>query len=347
MPRTLELGLDTFGDVTRGADGRPESQAQAIRNVVEQSVLADSVGLDYIGVGEHHREDFAISAPEVVLAAIAARTERIRMGSAVTVLSSDDPVRVFERFATLQAIANGRAEVMLGRGSFIESFPLFGSDLSQYEQLFDEKLDLFARLLKDDVIDWQGSMRAPLKNARVFPRLEHGKLVTWIGVGGTPESVLRAARYDMPVMFAVIGGDPTRFRSLADLYSRARRELGRPELPVGLHSPGYVGATDEQARGDFFDDYKTMHERIGAERGWHREMTRAELDREVERGALFVGSPETVARKIARVAGALGLARFNLKYSAGLLPHERLMSCVELYGKRVAPLVRELVPTPG
>jgi alkanesulfonate monooxygenase SsuD/methylene tetrahydromethanopterin reductase-like flavin-dependent oxidoreductase (luciferase family) len=266
------------------------------------SQAAEASGLDLVTFQDHPYQP-AFLDTWTLMTFVAARTERIRMGSAVTVLSSDDPVRVFERFATLQAIANGRAEVMLGRGSFIESFPLFGYDLSQYEQLFDEKLDLFARLLKDDVIDWQGSMRAPLKNARVFPRLEHGKLVTWIGVGGTPESVLRAARYDMPVMFAVIGGDPTRFRSLADLYSRARRELGRPELPVGLHSPGYVGATDEQARGDFFDDYKTMHERIGAERGWHREMTRAELDREVERGALFVGSPETVARKIARVAG--------------------------------------------
>ena len=341
MPRSLELGLDTFGDVTRGADGRPEPHAQVIRNVVEQAVLADSVGLDYIGVGEHHREDFAISAPEVVLAAVAARTERIRMGSAVTVLSSDDPVRVFERFSTVQAIARGRAEVMLGRGSFIESFPLFGYDLRDYEQLFDEKLDLFARLLKEETITWQGNMRPPLTDARVFPRLEHGKLVTWIGVGGTPESVLRAAHYDMPVMFAVIGGDPARFRSLADLSRRARRELGRPELPVGLHSPGYVGETDEQARDDFFLDYKTMHDRIGAERGWQREMTRQEFDREIERGALFVGSPETVARKIVAVANALDLSRFNLKYSAGLLPHERLMRCIELYGRRVAPLVRE------
>ena len=340
----LQLGLDTFGDVTGGPDGRPLPQAEVIRNLLEEAELADRVGVDFIGVGEHHRDDFAVSAPEVVLAAIAARTTRIHMGSAVTVLSSDDPVRVFERFSTLHAVSNGRVEVMLGRGSFIESFPLFGYDLNQYEQLFNEKLDLFARLLTQERVTWQGETRAPLSDQRVFPRLaEGGSLLTWIAVGGTPESVVRAARYGMPMMLAVIGGDPGRFAPYADLYRRALAELNQPRLPIGLHSPGYVADTDSQARDEFFSDYKRMHDRIGAERGWRGEMTRESFDLEAERGSLYVGSPETVARKIATTAKMFGLARFNLKYSAGMLAHERLMRCIELYGARVAPLVREML----
>ncbi len=343
MTPTLELGLDTFGDVMAGADGRPLSQAQSIRNVVEQAVLADRVGVDYIGVGEHHREDFAISAPEVVLAAIAARTTRIRLGSAVTVLSSDDPVRVFERFSTLHAIANGRAEVMVGRGSFIESFPLFGYDLNDYAILFEEKLELFVKLLREDRVTWRGTTRAPLHEQRVYPRIDGEPLVAWVGVGGTPESVVRAAHHGLPMMLAIIGGDPARFRPFADLYRRALAELGKPPLPIGLHSPGYVAETDEQAREEFFPDYKQMHERIGAERGWRGGMTREHFDRETEHGSLYVGSPETVARRIAATARLLGISRFNLKYSAGLLAHEKLMRSIELYGTRVIPLVRELL----
>src|SRR3984885_5543213 len=211
MPQKIEFGLDTFGDVTAGADGQPQSHAVVIREVIEQAVLADQLGIEAFGVGEHHRPDFAISAPEVVLAAIAGRTKRILLGSAVTVLSSDDPVRVFERFSTLNAASSGRAEVTLGRGSFTESFPLFGFDLAQYEALFEEKLDLFAALLKQEPVTWQGKLRPPLKNQRVFPPLEKPPLKTWIGVGGSPESVVRAARYDLPLMLAIIGGDPRRF----------------------------------------------------------------------------------------------------------------------------------------
>lgn len=343
MERPLELGLDTFGDVTAGPDGRALPQAQTIRDIVEEAVLADRVGLDFIGVGEHHREDFAVSAPEIVLAAIAACTTRLKMGSAVTVLSSDDPVRVFERFATLHAVSNGRAEVMLGRGSFIESFPLFGYDLNRYEELFNEKLDLFARLLTEERVTWRGSTRAPLEDQRVFPRLESGSLVTWIGVGGTPESVLRAARYGMPLMLSIIGGNPARFRPLAELYRRALAELGRPELPIGLHSPGYVADTDARAREEFFPDYKQMRDRIGAERGWRGRMSREDFDREIELGALYVGSPETVAHKIAKAVKLFGLARFDLKYSAGRLAHEKLMRCIELFGTRVKPRVIELL----
>ncbi|RDJ21836.1 LLM class flavin-dependent oxidoreductase [Bosea caraganae] len=338
----IELGLDTFGDVTRGADGQLQSHAQVIRDVIAEAVLADQLGIDFIGLGEHHRSDFAISSPETVLAAIAGRTSRIRLGSAVTVLSSDDPIRVFQRFSTLDAASNGRAEVILGRGSFTESFPLFGFELSQYETLFEDKLDLFAALINEDVVSWQGTTRPPLVNQRVFPPVEVKPLKTWIGVGGSPESVVRAVRYDLPLMLAIIGGDPARFKPYVDLYHRAYAQLGKPAKPIGVHSPGYVAETDEQAREEFWPDYKVMRDRIGAERGWPP-MARAEFEQEVERGSLYLGSPETVARKIAATAKTLGIDRFQMKYSAGPLPHDKLMRCVELYGTKVMPLVREML----
>lgn len=342
LAQTLEFGLDTFGDVTAGPDGKPLHQAQVIRNVVEEAVLADGLGVDFIGLGEHHREDFAISSPETVLAAIAARTRRIRLGSSVTVLSSDDPVRVFQRFATLDALSGGRAEVILGRGSFTESFPLFGYALKDYEKLFEEKLDLFAALLTNEPVTWQGTTRPPLTNQRVYPPIEKGVLKTWIGVGGSPESVVRAARYGMPLMLAIIGGDPKRFRPYVDLYRRALDQFAMPALPVGAHSPGHVAETDEAARAGFYADYKAMRDRIGAERGWPP-MERAEFDREIDHGSLYVGSPETVARKIAATVKALGLSRFQLKYSAGPLSHDKLMRCIALYGEKVIPLVRDML----
>jgi len=255
-----------------------------------------------------------------VLAAIAARTKRIRLGSAVTVLSSDDPIRVFQRFSTLDALSNGRAEVILGRGSFIESFPLFGFDLNQYDKLFDEKLDLFAAVLKEQPVTWSGTIRPPLNKQGVYPKTESGKLTTWIGVGGTPQSVMRAAHYGMPMMLAIIGGDPRRFTPFADLYRRALNQMGKPELPIGVHSHGFVGETDAEAPDALFPDYKRMRDKIGAERGWPP-LTRAAFDAEIEGGSLYVGSPETVARKIVDTVKALGVSRFDLKYSAGPLPH--------------------------
>jgi probable LLM family oxidoreductase len=342
MPQILELGLDTFGDVTAGADGRSLPHAQVIRDVVDEAVLADGLGVDFIGLGEHHRADFAISAPEVALAAIAARTKRIRLGSAVTVLSSDDPVRVFQRFATLDAVSNGRAEVILGRGSFTESFPLFGYELSQYEQLFEEKLELFAALISEDSVTWRGETRAPLTNQRVYPAIETGRLKTWIGVGGSPESVVRAARHGLPLMLAIIGGDPLRFKPFVELHHRAHAQLGGPSLPIGVHSPGYVAETDEQARAEVWPAYKAMRDRIGAERGWPP-MQRGEFESEIARGSLYVGAPETVARKIAATARGLGLARFDMKYSAGALSHEKMMRCIALYGEKVIPLVRAML----
>jgi probable LLM family oxidoreductase len=342
MTQQIELGLDTFGDVQGGANGQVLTHAQVIRNVIDESVLADQVGVYCIGLGEHHRSDFAISSPETLLAAIASRTARIRLASSVTVLSSDDPIRVFERFSTINAISSGRAEVILGRGSFTESFPLFGFDLSDYEKLFDDKLDLFAALLKNEPVTWRGQTRPPLTNQRVFPTIESGTLKTWIGVGGSPESVVRAAHYDLPLMLAIIGGDPNRFRPYVDLYQRAFAQFGRSVREIGVHSHGYVAETDDKAREELWPDYKTMRDRIGAERGWPP-MTRAQFDSEIEHGSLYVGAPETVARRIATTAKALGLSRFHIKYSAGALSHEKIMRCIELYGRKVIPLTRDML----
>ena len=342
MNQNIELGLDTFGDITEGPDGKPLHAAQVIRNLVEEAVLADEIGVDFIGVGEHHRADFAVSSPEIVLAAIAARTKRIRLGSAVTVLSSDDPIRVFQRFSTLDALSNGRAEVILGRGSFVESFPLFGFELNKYEELFNEKLDLFAAVLKEQPVTWSGGTRPPLNGQSVYPKTESGRLTTWIGVGGTPQSAVRAAHYGLPMMLAIIGGDPRRFLPFADLYRRALGETGKPALPIGLHSHGFVGETDSQAKEDLFADYKRMRDKIGGERGWSP-MTRHDFEREIEHGSLYVGSPETVARKIAGAVKTLGVSRFDMKYSAGPLSHEKMMRSIELYGRKVMPLVREMV----
>jgi probable LLM family oxidoreductase len=342
MPRSLELGVDTFGDVTVDADGNPLAQAQVLRNVVEEGVLADELGLDFFGVGEHHREDFAVSAPEVVLAAIAARTRRIRLGSAVTVLSSDDSVRVYERFATLDALSHGRAEILVGRGSFTESFPLFGFPLERYEELFEERLALLAALLEERPVTWSGRTRAALRDQRVYPPTASGALRTWVGVGGTPASVVRAARHGFPMVLAIIGGDPLAFTPFVDLYRAKLAEFGKPlDLPLAAHSPGYVAATDAQARDEAWPHHAALMNRIGRERGW-RPITRAEYDRATgPDGALFIGSPETVAAKIAHVAGALDLSRFDMKYSLGTLPHEKLMESLRLFATEVAPRVRE------
>jgi probable LLM family oxidoreductase len=341
-PIMLEMGLDTFGDVTNTADGTPTSYAQVIRDVVDEGVLADQVGVNFFGIGEHHRDDFSISAPDVVLAGIASRTTTIRLGSAVTVLSSDDSVRVYQRFATLDAISNGRAEIILGRGSFTESFPLFGFSLSDYERLFAEKLELIVELLKEKPVTWSGTTREPLTNQQVYPTTESGSIPAWIGVGGSPESVVRAATHGLPLMLAIIGGDPTRFAPYVDLYHRALAQLGKPSLPIGVHSPGFVAATDEEARELFWPSYRVMRDRIGRDRGWPP-MSRAEFEQEADHGSLYLGSPETVATKIAATAMALGINRFDLKYSAGPLAHTALMQCIELYGTTVIPRVREIM----
>lgn len=342
-PDDPTFGLDTFGDTGLDAPD-PTPMPTVIREVVAEAELADRLGIDYIGLGEHHRSDYAISAPDVMLAAIAGRTQRIRLGTGVTVLSSDDPVRVFERFATLDAVSSGRAEITMGRGSFVESFPLFGYDLADYERLFSEKLDLWSALLAEEPVTWEGSTRPPLRDARAFPSTESGRLPTWVGVGGTPESVVRAAGYGFPLVLAVIGGSPARFAPLVDLYHRALEAKGFPSLPVAMHSPGHIALTDEQARDEHFGPQRDTFARIGKERGWGQPMSRAEYDAMCgPEGAYFVGSPETVAQKIAATMRTLGLSRFQLKYAVGALPHEARMESIRLYGTRVIPRVRQLL----
>ncbi len=341
--QSVILGLDTFGDVTRSADGERTSHAQVIRDVVEQAVLADRLGVDAITLGEHHRDDFAISSPEMVLATIAGRTDRIQLGTGVTVLSSDDPVRVYERFATLDALSSGRSEVILGRGSFTESFPLFGYDLADYETLFSEKLELFARLRIEGPVTWSGRHRTALVDQEVFPKTEQeGGVRAWIGVGGSPHSVLRSVQVGIPMMLAIIGGDPARFLPFANLYRQTQDELGREPMPLGVHSPGHIGASDAEARDELWEHWADNRNRIGRERGWP-EARREEFEAEADSGSLYVGSAETVAQRIARTVRTLGADRFDLKYASGTMPHEQLMASIERYGRDVIPRVRELL----
>jgi len=342
----LTLGLDTFGDLIHDKNGRPLAHAETIRSVVEQGVLADQVGVDFFGIGEHHTGDFPMPAGDVALAAIAARTSRIHLGSAVIVLSSDDPVRVFQRYSTLNAISSGRAEVILGRGSSIESFPLFGYDLADYERLFEEKTQLFAELLKGGPVTWQGTTRSPLTDQDVVPHLESGPFPVWVGVGGSPESVIRAARYGFSLMLAIIGGRPTRFAPFSHLFQEALQEFGQPSRPVGVHAPGHVAETDAQAREEFWPHWQETVTRIGKERGFRPPTEEAFAYDVGPEGALYVGSPETVAQKIVTNVENLGASRFDLKFGMPGLTHQQVMSTIELYGKQVIPRVRQLVGGP-
>ncbi|QGU07769.1 Alkanal monooxygenase alpha chain [Corynebacterium occultum] len=341
----IQFGLDTFGDVTWDAEGTPLPHDQVVRNVVEEGVLADRVGVDVFGVGEHHRDDYAVSAPDIVLTAIAARTKKIILTTSVTVLSSDDPVRVFERFSTIDAISSGRAEMILGRGSFIESFPLFGFDLDKYEVLYEEKLDLMRKILDADQagtgVTWEGTTRSSLENQKLYPPTADG-LRPWVAVGGSPESVVRAARQKMPLMLAVIGGQVRRFRPFVDLYKRANNELGNPQLPVGIHSPGLIADTDAEAQERLYYQWMAMQRRIGAERGWP-EPTKGRFLQEINSGSLYVGSPDTVAAKMVDAIEALELDRFTLKYSNGPVQHEHAMDTIRLYGEEVIPRVRRIL----
>ena len=337
------FGLDTFGDRNSDAAGRPQSHAQTIRNVVAEGVFAEQAGVDFFGIGEHHTDYFPMPAGDLALAAIAAQTEKIRLGSAVTVLSSDDPVRVFQRYSTLNAISDGRAEVILGRGSSIESFPLFGYDLADYEELFEEKAALFAELLKGGPVTWDGKTRAPLLHQDVVPHTESGPFPAWIGVGGNPQSVIRAARLGFSLALAIIGGPPARFAAHARLYRAALEKFGRPQLPVLVHSPGHVAATDEQAKAEFLPRWRDIIAQLAPERGFAIPDEES-FDWETgPDGALYVGSPETVARKIATNLRALDATRFDLKYGMPGLTHDQLMTAIELYGQQVIPRVRELL----
>lgn len=341
----MELGIDSFVAVTpHPVTGETITARQRIANLLDEVALADRVGLDVFGIGEHHRAEFADSAPTVLLAAAAARTERIRLASAVTVLSAADPVRVFQEFATLDLVSNGRAEIVTGRGSFTEAFPLFGLNLNDYDELFIDKLELLLKLRDENPVTWSGRHRPALRAAGVFPRPLQDKLPVWVGVGGSPNSFARAGALGLPLMVAIIGGSPERFRPLIDLYRRAGIQAGHaPEtLKVGIHALGYVAENDTQAADDFFPGYARTFTRIGLERGWGP-VTRAQFDALLTpNGALIVGSPETVARKIAHYDETLGgIDRLTLQMSVADLCHAQLMPAIELAGREVKPRLEE------
>jgi probable LLM family oxidoreductase len=342
----LEIGISTFVETTPDVQtGEVISHAQRIREVVEEIVLADQVGLDVFGVGEHHRKDYAASSPAVVLAAAASQTKRIRLTSAVTVLSSADPVRVFQDFATLDAISNGRAEIMAGRGSFIESFPLFGYDLRDYDELFEEKLDLLLKLRESEQVNWKGSHRPAINNLGVYPRPVQDPLPVWIGSGGNTESVIRAGVLGLPLVLAIIGGSPVRFAPLVKLYKRAAAQAGHDlsKLSVASHSHGFIAETTQLAADKFFPSTQQAMNVLGRERGWgHYDRLNFDAARSFE-GALYVGDSETVAQKIIHLRKNVGITRFFLHVPVGTMPHEEVMRAIELLGKEVAPKVREAI----
>jgi len=340
----LEIGISTFVETTPDVQtGEVISHAQRIREVVEEIVLADQVGLDVFGVGEHHRKDYAASSPAVVLAAAASQTNQIRLTSAVTVLSSADPVRVFQDFATLDAISNGRAEIMAGRGSFIESFPLFGYDLRDYDELFEEKLDLLLKLRDSEQVNWKGSHRPAINNLGVYPRPVQDPLPVWIGSGGNTESVIRAGVLGLPLVLAIIGGSPVHFAPLVKLYKSAAAQAGHDlsKLSVASHSHGFIAETTQLAADKFFPSTQQAMNVLGKERGWgHYDRSSFDAARSFE-GALYVGDSETVAQKIIHLRKNVGITRFFLHVPVGTMPHEEVMKAIELLGKEVAPKVRE------
>jgi probable LLM family oxidoreductase len=342
----IEFGLDSFVPITVDESGRELSGDIVIRNTVEEAVLADAVGIDSFNIAEHYRQDMMDSAASIILATIAGRTERIRLGTAVTVLSTQDPVRVYTQFATLDAVSNGRAQLIAGRGSLVESFPLFGYNLNDYEDLFEEKLDLLTRLLRDQPVTWSGKFRPALTKQYLSPPLPEGHLPVWVGVGGNPQSVVRAARYGLPLMLAVIGGPPIRFLPLIELYKRALEKYGKPLQRIGMHSHGLVARTDQEAADIQWPHWAHVFERAAAERGWARP-TMDRFQAEVDEGSLYLGSVETVATKIAWVIRLLGLSRFDWAYATGRVPHEQKMATIELYGREVIPRVRELLSEPA
>jgi probable LLM family oxidoreductase len=338
----MEVGIDSFAAITASDNSERLSSTQVITELLERIEQADCYGLDVFGIGEHHRKEFLDSAPAVILAAAAARTKRIRLTSAVTVLSAADPVRVFQNFATLDLVSQGRAEMVVGRGSFIESFPLFGLNLQDYDDLFAEKLELLLQIRANEVVNWSGQFRPPLKNQSVYPRPLQNPIPIWLGVGGTPESFIRAGMLGLPLMVAIIGGETHRFRPLIDLYRQAGKEAGHsPEkLKVGLHSLGYVANTTEEAIADYYPGYAEMFTRIGKERGWPP-VTKAGFESQRgPLGAFLVGSAEEVAAKIIRHSNALGgITRLSFQMDNAGLSHKKLMQAIELIGKKVKPLV--------
>lgn len=336
------FGIDTFGEVAiDDKTGNLMSYEDSLKLVVEEAILADKLGIDVIALGEHHREEYAISAPDTVLAALSLVTQNIILGTGVTVLSSDDPVRVFQRFATIDTLSNGRAQVMVGRGSFIESFPLFGYDLQNYNELFEEKLELFNEILKQEPITWQGEFTQSIHNTQIYPKINK-KLDVHVGVGGSPESIIRAAKYGFPVMLAIIGGEHKRFKPYIELYEKATKQFGHPSHPVGIHSHGVIAETDEEAIEIAWEYFSKSLNVIGKERGWPP-MSKERFLNEIHHGAYFVGSPETVAQKIAKVIKEMSIGRFDLIYSMGGQLKKHRLRTIQLYGDVVIPRVRELL----
>lgn len=342
----MELGISSFVETTPDPQtGTIMPHDQRIREVIEEIVLADEIGLDVYGVGEHHRIDYAASAPSVILAGAATRTKRIRLTSAVTVLSSDDPVRVFQQFSTVDALSNGRAEVMVGRGSFIESFPLFGYDLQDYDELFEEKLDLLLAINRSETVNWQGRHRPSIKNLPVYPRPVQERLPIWVASGGTRSSAIRAGKLGLPLVLAIIGGNPEHFLPIIKLYQQSAAQAGYDpkQLPIATHSHGFVWDDTEEAADLFFPSTQASLNIIGRERGW-RHYTRATFDQARQfHGALYVGDPETVAKKIIHLRKTMGITRFFLHVPVGTMPHDQVMRAIYLYGTKVAPIVREAV----
>ena len=339
----MELGLHTFGDVDAAALDKGAEGARRIKDLLEEIALADQVGLDVFGLGEHHRPDYVVSSPSTVLAAAAAITKNIRLTSAVSVLSSDDPVRVFQQFSTVDLISNGRAEIMAGRGSFIESYPLFGYDLGDYDELFTEKLDLLLAIRDEEIVTWQGQKRAPINGRGVYPRPLQKELPIWIAVGGTPQSVARAGAMGLPLAVAIIGGEYPRFASFFNLYREAARRAGQDpaKLKTSINVHGFIADTTEAAADQFYGPQAEVMNRIGRERGWgptnraHFDEARSTL------GNLFLGEPELVAEKIIAAHKVFGMDRFLLQMAIGPMPHDQVMRGIELYGTKVAPLVRK------
>lgn len=343
---TLEFGLDSFADIMTDVDGTWLSDAETLRKLVDEAVLAESLGIDIFSIGEHYRADMMDSAPAVILSNIAARTERLRLGTSVTVLSTNDPVRTFHDFSTLDAVSNGRAQLVVGRASRTDSFPLFGFDLADYEQLFEENLELWVKLLGEEPVTWSGMSRPELTDRVLHPRLErvgaeNGRLPTWVGVGGSPNSVVRAARYGLPLMLAIIGGHPSRFAPYVDLYFRALEQFGFDKKPVGQHSIGLIAETDGEARDAFWPAWSQV---MSSERGMPTP-SREQFDAEAAHGALFIGTPESVAQRIVESVHDLSLSRFDLKFDMPTLPWEHRERTIELYGREVIPRVRELLAT--
>lgn len=340
----VELGLTSFGD--NSEIHTPEgimpkiSAAERMRNIVEEIKLAEEVGLDIYGLGEHHRKDFAVSDPVTVLAAAAMQTQHIKLSSAVTVLSSDDPVRVYQRFATLDALSNGRAEIMAGRGSFIESFPLFGYDLNDYDLLYEEKLDLLMNINKNEIVNWSGQTRPSINDLGVYPRAVQEEILIHLATGGTPESSARAGMLGLPITYAIIGGNPARFRYNVEIYKAAAKEYGHDlsKLVIANHSWGYIADTDEQAFKDYYPAMAASHAVIAKERGWGT-YTMENYMTEIEHGSLYVGSPERVAKKLINTIETLGLTRFMIHLPMGSMPHEQVMHAIKLYGEKVKPIV--------